>query len=572
MLIQGGNLSLQARFLIITTLGVLMFALSVFAVISWLETRQIEGKLKEFSSNELQSLNALVFSTMSKRREDSAGVAIAVFNSWFDARNTEYPGKLWSVWGAKTTSYMAEKDPTRKPKAPLDAVDEEALRTGKPVGRFIGDTYRYSLPIVMGGDTVGAKDHTCVTCHTKLMDEANGDVIAVFSSSLNTSDDFSALYKLLGLIGGVAIVAAGTLAFAIWYFFGKVISTPLHSMSSAMTALARGDKTVVIPALGHQDEIGEMASAVQVFKENALRVDQMSREQEEQKRRANEERQRALRMLADGFEGQVGAVVDAVTSASRELSSSSQRMEDSANVTSSHATSVASAAELASVNVQTVASATEELSASINEIASQVGRSQEVAQRASSEAQQTTDLIGKLSGDVTSIGEIVALINDIASQTNLLALNATIEAARAGEAGKGFAVVASEVKNLANQTGRATDEIGAKISAVQQGTAAAVSAIQSISEVISEMSEIGSAVAASVQEQTSATGEIAHSVDEAASGTREVSRNIGTVETTARETGDAAGHISAASGALSQQAEILKVEVARFLAQVRADS
>jgi methyl-accepting chemotaxis protein len=246
-------------------------------------------------------------------------------------------------------------------------------------------------------------------------------------------------------------------------------------------------------------------------------------------------------------------------------------MASGATETSSLATTVAAAAEEASSNVETVASATEELSASINEISHQVSKSQVVAERADQEARSTTDLITKLAETVTSIGEIVNLINDIASQTNLLALNATIEAARAGDAGKGFAVVASEVKNLANQTGRATDEIASKISAVQDGTTAAVNAISSISSVINEMSSIGGSVAAAVQQQTAATQEIARNVDQAAIGTQEVSRNIGNVETAAAETGQAATQISESSQELSVQADLLKREMTKFLDQVRND-
>ncbi len=275
--------------------------------------------------------------------------------------------------------------------------------------------------------------------------------------------------------------------------------------------------------------------------------------------------------LANSFEGQVGGVINAVTSAAVELQASSKQMAATATETSAQATAVASSAEESSSNVQAVASATEELSNSIKEIAQQIERTRTVAVKADSEAKHSTALIEKLSENVTSIGEIVNMINDIASQTNLLALNATIEAARAGDAGKGFAVVASEVKNLAAQTAKATEEVSIRISTIQSGTSDAVQAISSISQVISEMSSISNSVAAAVEQQGAATHEIARNVEQASIGTKEVSKNIGSVETAAQETGAAATQISNSASDLSVQADTLKREVNNFLEQIRSD-
>ncbi|MBI3444279.1 MAG: bacteriohemerythrin [Magnetospirillum sp.] len=365
----------------------------------------------------------------------------------------------------------------------------------------------------------------------------------------------------------IAVILAVGLSFLI----ARSIVVPLSAMTRAMTELSKGNKNIDIPARDHKDEIGAMAEAMSIFKENTLKMDRMQAEQEAQKLKAEADRKAALHQMADSFEESVGKVVQTVTSAATQLQGASSQMAGTAHETSAQATTVASAAQQASANVETVAAATEELSSSISEIAKQVERSQSVANRAEREAENTTTQVRALSENVGRIGEVVVLINDIAAQTNLLALNATIEAARAGDAGKGFAVVANEVKNLANQTAKATDEIASQIKAVQEGTGNAVKAIDTISKVINEMGEISASVASAVQEQTAATAEIARNVEQAAAGTGEVTSNIVSVEQAARETGGAAEQIRESATDLSKQAEYLRGEVGRFLAQVRAD-
>ncbi len=374
------------------------------------------------------------------------------------------------------------------------------------------------------------------------------------------------VYLNLALLGFAVVFGAGVSTVAT-----RSITRPVAGLRNCMAALADDKQDTTVPGLDRRDEIGAMAKAVEVFRHNSVEMQRLRVEQEAQKQRAAEERQLALRKLADGFEAQVGSVVQAVTAAATQLQAASSQMASGASATSAQATTVASTSQQASANVQTVASATDELTASIAEIGSQVERSRTVAGRADAEATHTTELIETLSESVTSIGTVVALINNIANQTNLLALNATIEAARAGDAGKGFAVVASEVKGLAGQTAKATSEIAAQIASVQTGTTDAVNAIASITKVMAEMSAISAAVAAAVQQQTAATGEIARNVEQAAVGTADVSRHIESVETAARQTGDAAQQINASATELSQQAERLQREVTKFLDNVRSD-
>jgi methyl-accepting chemotaxis protein len=360
----------------------------------------------------------------------------------------------------------------------------------------------------------------------------------------------------------LALLVVGGMSFAI----GRSISKAIGAMVRSMKRLASGDATIEIPGIGRRDELGEMAEAVQVFKTNMIENERMRAEQAETEQRQAQQRKADMNNLANQFETAVGQIVEAVSSASTELEASADTLTNTAARSQTLATAVASASEEASTNVQSVASATEELSSSVNEISRQVQESARMANDAVDQARTTNERVSELS----KAADVVELINTIAGQTNLLALNATIEAARAGEAGRGFAVVASEVKALAEQTAKATGEIGQQISGIQDATQHSVKAIKDISGTIEKLSEISSTIAAAVEEQGAATQEISRNVQQAAQGTHEVSSNVTDVQRGATETGTASSQVLSAAQSLSQDSNRLKLELDRFLVNVRA--
>ncbi len=408
--------------------------------------------------------------------------------------------------------------------------------------------------------------------------------------TVKTTDMLIWVCLILGIVIG-SVVAL---------YIGRLVARPIADMTNTMGELANGNNDVDVPGVGRLDEIGQMADAVQIFKEASIENIRLAEEaeqnrlaeekateerrkereeadlhaakaEEEAKAESEAERRQAQLDLADNFDSRVGGVLQSVSAAIEELSVTSANMTESAEKTNEEAVNAAEAAKQAGQNVQMVASASEEMSSSVSEISAQVTEAAKISDEALAVSSNAADEVANLNEATDKISQIVILINDIAEQTNLLALNATIEAARAGDAGRGFAVVASEVKTLANQTANATSEIGIQVTELQTVTGGAVKSVGEISSTITRLNEISVAIAGAVEEQAASTQEISRNSSEAADGTNAVGRNVESVTEIAHETGAAASQVTAASQELSQQAATLQTEVNNFLADIRQD-
>jgi len=531
---EGGIASTDARKSLLIDFADMRgsMAMAVGAIRAYLLTADMAFKT-EFA--ELWALNQKKLDALSKRRSEMTGDQQTAFDALVAARAkfAPLPQKMFEIRASDRWN-MAQWFLT----------NEAAPRANKLLDIFAGAT-----------NATGSRSGGMVSRQQDSLKQ-DGDAVLAETNFLMT---------LLWVLMGVGIGVAATVV----YLTNRSIVPPILAMVGAMGRLAGGDHAVEVPATDKQDEIGLMARAVLIFKENMIKAKELAAKEAEAIS-ARVARAARVNELTQSFDTDISNVLRSVASASTELQATASQMTATAEETSNQATAVAAATEEASTNVQTVAAASEELASSVTEISRQVAQSAAIAQKAVGEADRTNATVQGLFKDAASIGDVVKLISEIASQTNLLALNATIEAARAGEAGRGFAVVAAEVKSLAEQTAKATDQISAQVSSIQASSSEAVSAIKGISSTINEMSEIASAIAGAVEEQGSATQEIARNVQQAALGTGEISSNVAGVQQAAGDTGAAAHQVLSASSELSRQSETMRGQVETFLSNIKA--
>ena len=553
------RLSITHRIVAISVLGTIFSTVAVVSlVLSIVQSNLAEQAVAQ------QKSNMRIFQELLRAKGGGEPHIVdgkLAWGSYVVDDNHEVVDKLRAAMGIGATIF---RDDVRVSTNVVDKEGKRGVGTKFKDGPVKDQVYRDGKPYDGEANVIG----TDYLLRYEPLRDAGGKIIGAMVAGMPKSTFFQMLEDIRLPVIGVA-TAIGALLCVALFFVTRAQMSAIGRMSASMDRLTAGDYTVAITDTHRGDELGAMSKALDSFKNSLARAEELDHQQ-----KAAQQEQAARRAAIDiatrAFADNIEKVVSEVTAAAQQLRGNAQGLSSTADLTLNKASSVASASDQASGNVGAVASATEELSASIGEISRRVAEASQVAAQAVGEAKDTNVMVRGLAEAATHIGEVVGLINDIASQTNLLALNATIEAARAGEAGKGFAVVAQEVKSLANQTAKATEDIQSQVAAIQTATDKAVAAIGGITQTIDVISEITTTVASAVTQQGAATGEIARSVQQASVGTAEVSRNIVDVTDAARQTEQSASDLLGSAEALHHQSDALRSEVTEFLKQVRA--
>ena len=561
----AGHFSLGIRGRILLLFGLCTAVLlSAAAYGFWQYAASVDVFVRDVRTSQANAVDVLTVETNFKKQ----------VQEWKDTllrgKKPEALDKHWTAFQQREKDVRSAADRMR-----TSVSDPEAAQL---IGQFhaahekMGEAYRRGLQTLKDSGFDSAAGDAAVAgidrAPTELLGKAKERFIAIAEREAKQAAEGAQRTAWIVSLVLVFSAIAGAAIFMI--AAQRSISQPLMRVVGSLSELAGGNTATEVRGQERGDEIGKVAVAIQILKEKMIEADRMKADQAAAELHTAEQRKSDMVRIADDFENAVGQIVETVSSASKELETAAGVLASTAEHAQELSSSVAGSSEKASANVQSVAAATEQLSSSVSEIGRQVQETARIAREAVGEARATTEHVGGLSKAASRIGDVVELINNIAGQTNLLALNATIEAARAGESGRGFAVVASEVKALAEQTSKATGEIGQQIADIQAATNQSVGAINHISGTIEQLSEISATIAAAVGQQGSATLEISRSVQQAATGTQQVSASIVDVQRGANETGSASSQVLSAARALTCESQRLKSEMGRFLGTVRS--